>query len=67
MGSIKHGKNFNSCSKLNCLEFSGTRAYAVDAKESAIQNEIMDYGPVSAEIALYKDFLTYRSGISEKF
>ena len=46
------------------LEFSGTRAYAVDAKENAIQNEIMYYGPVSAEIALFKDFLTYRSGIS---
>jgi len=41
----------------------GQRGYAVHSKPSAIQTEIMTYGPVEAAFQVYSDFPTYKSGV----
>ena len=43
-------------------ETPGRRAYQVRYTEADIQYEIMDNGPVSADMDMYQDFLHYRSG-----
>ena len=37
--------------------------YIVPSKVSAIQSEIMNYGPVEAAFRVYSDFPTYKSGV----
>jgi len=41
----------------------GSKAYGVHDSVEAIQKEIMTYGPVEAAFSVYKDFLTYKSGV----
>ena len=41
----------------------GERGYSVHSKVTAIQQEIMTYGPVEAAFTVYADFPTYKSGV----
>ncbi|XP_038052351.1 cathepsin B-like cysteine proteinase 3 [Patiria miniata] len=41
----------------------GATYYRTGTDETDIQREIMDNGPVNADMTLYEDFFTYRSGV----
>ncbi|XP_052823557.1 cathepsin B isoform X1 [Octopus bimaculoides] len=41
----------------------GHNSYAVDNDEKSIRQEILTNGPVEAAFSVYKDFLTYKSGV----
>jgi len=41
----------------------GATAYSVPQSVSAIQTEIMTYGPVEAAFTVYEDFVSYKSGV----
>ncbi|GAB1606663.1 cathepsin B-like [Argonauta hians] len=41
----------------------GHSSYGIDSDELSIRQEIMTNGPVEAAFSVYKDFLTYKSGV----
>jgi len=40
-----------------------SRVYSPGSSPAAIQNEIMTYGPVEADLTVYQDFLSYQKGV----
>jgi cathepsin B len=59
-----------ACSKLKTCKdgskfkyYKADKVYPVPADATEIQNEIMLRGPVEAGFLVYKDFLTYKSGV----
>ncbi|RCN47341.1 papain family cysteine protease [Ancylostoma caninum] len=47
----------------NLYKIPGKSAYFIRRNVSAIQRDIMNYGPVVAAFTLYTDFMLYKSGI----
>lgn len=51
--------NLNTCTKTHVQD------YCVTSTEEGIKREILKNGPVAAVLPVYRDFLTYKSGVYE--
>jgi cathepsin B len=52
-----NGKDFSASKN------RASRVYSPGSNPAMIQNDILTYGPVEADLTVYQDFLSYRSGV----